>query len=320
MAKPVISLDGIELNLHKFLMETNDLRGKNWDMSKYGFSNTTAANRMESGTFAEMICTFAVEHAPRDRAYIWPLCPLKKLHLPSQNFVGTKLEWLEGECELCDEQEVRRKFWDEQTKSFAERFPKMVPFLESPDDANSIAKNVTFVCYICNTPGVKWAPNGPGKPCCKHCLSAAGQKDGDIVFRRLVGSQVRRERMVTQFLVDLGLSASCDFEILIPGNTRDFDFLKPDMILHSLRIAIELDNNPPRANSQNWHLVSDGIEDDKHRDSILRSLGWRVLRVRQPNWPTEKDWPWRIETESQSPIKLGNLIFGEISRFIGEKS
>lgn len=76
--------------------------------------------------------------------------------------------------------------------------------------------------------------------------------------------------------------------------------VKPDLVLPDDKVAIELDLGG-RLRS---HEAPDTVAQDQHRDRALNDVGWRVLRIRQPGWPTEGSWPWRIETMSRSPRVL----------------
>ena len=111
---------------------------------------------------------------------------------------------------------------------------------------------------------------------------------------------------------EFGIEVSGVHGIVARRGTYIRPVIKPDLVLPELRVAVELDNAADNPWRRNNHDTADGMADDRRRDSLLWDLGWRVLRVRRPDQTTFDDWPWRIETVSQSPKKVAALVLAQL--------
>ncbi len=110
-----------------------------------------------------------------------------------------------------------------------------------------------------------------------------------------------------------GVDVRTDLGIVIPQRLIVIDgafgayplpAIKPDFILVGERVAIELDQ---RGRGNN-HAHAAHVRQDVSRDLALAAVGWRCLRIRQPDMPTIASWPWRIETNSTSSTVIANAV------------
>ena len=143
---------------------------------------------------------------------------------------------------------------------------------------------------------------------CIWCRESKGRLPGQIVPRRGGGDAVKLEAELARSLQALGIATLTDHGVVTERGTYVRAVIKPDALLPALRVAVELDNAPGKGRWPNNHDTPAGFEDDRQRDQLLAELGWQVLRIRRPDQPTDGDWPWRVETISQSPRKLAGLV------------
>lgn len=292
--------------LCSFLLDSDELFGRRWD--GYGMSTTTVVNYMGMGPWAEMITDFALEYAPHDRIYTWPLCPMRKRHTSPELFRGTKVEWLQSQCSVCERQMASREAWLATVPTFAEQYPELVEHLDNQADAESRAQMVAFRCASCGRRGTPWSPRSGGIPTCTRCLATQGQAPGEPVPRRGGGESTRIEAKVAAALRQRGFDVATNLGVVVREGSYYRDVIKPDLLIPRLRIAIEIDTGVDSDFHENRHMTQGGADDDMLRDQLLAELGWRVLRVREPGSPVRSTWPWRIETSSSSETRLAELI------------
>ena len=297
--------------IRRFLNDTDELFGRRW--TGYGMSTTTVVNHMDRGPWSELITDMALEYAPIDRVYRWPLCPKRRKHTSLELFRGTKIAWAQSGCATCERQEASREAWRAGLPTFGQQYPDLVEYLDQPDDAHSRGEMVTFRCADCGRGGIRWSPRAGGSPRCTRCVATDGRPVGDTVPRRGGGDPAHIERKVAEALSILGVVAAADLGIVVPEGNYPQDVIKPDLVIQPIRVAIEIDLGSHSVYHRNRHMTEAGERDDANRDQLLASLGWWVLRVREPSAPTQGDWPWRVETTSSSASKIAALIASALS-------
>ncbi len=298
--------------LADFLLTSSVLSEKAW--SGGTMSSGRVAALLGADNFSHAVCDYAAQHAPVDRVYVWPICPIGKRHRHQDYFRGTRVEWLTGECPVCRASAARYREWVRAAPTFRERHPDAVQYLADPADAESRAGVVEFACTKCGE-AMSWSPRSTSPPCCSWCQGGGGALPGDLVIRSGGGKPVRFEAELAVELTKFGFSASGGHGIVTKRGTYIVPVIKPDIVLPEQKVAIEVDNTVSNTWVQNRHDDPDGTADDQHRDQLLGDVGWAVLRIRRPEQPSEGDWPWRVETRSQSPRTVASLIVTALEKY-----
>lgn len=312
MDRQTHTLETVTAALHTFLADSDQLTQKSWRLGS-GVSSSTVVRLLGPGHFTNILCDFAAQHAPEERTYRWGLCPMRQRHQPEDYFVGTKGQWLAGSCPKCEQKAVRRQAWLEQLPTFEQEHPHLVDYLFDKADAQSRGELVSFVCAECGSGPMRWSPRAAGVPTCSWCKVAQGHEPGAAVPRDGGGEHVRFEHDLADALNSLGYSATTTMGVLVPKGSYFTPVIKSDILLLDARIAIEVDH-VGGYRVANTHDTPEGTMDDKLRDELLDSVGWRTLRIRRPDQAADGSWPWRVETTSSAPKKVAQLIDDELRR------
>lgn len=316
MPHPKMPVETIVSAVDSFIARTSELTTKAWKDLALPVSSTTVTKYLGGGTFSLGICEYASKHAPDAKMYVWPICPRGKRHETNDYFMGTPVDWKDGQCAVCTTKEDRYQGWLDEQPTFASKHPHLVPYLFHPEDAQSRG-HVQFRCSECQQHAGAWSPDFGPVPVCSVCRACGDAQPGDLVARGGGGSRVKLEEELTKALCELGLEADNTVGIVTKRGSYCVPVVKPDVVLPALRIAVELDNSPTSGYSLNRHDTASGIADDQLRDQVLADVGWRTLRIRRPDQAVENDWPWRVETTSQSARKLAALV-GAACELAGE--
>ncbi len=273
-----------------YMKTSGDVRPRAWDRA------CVAAGLPVHGTLTKYIgdgrgplqlfTDYATQYAPNDRTLLWSLCPDGVLHGgDSRGWTGTVIERAASRCEVCREQARRAEERVLARAAWEASLPPLGGLMPRPGGGQAIALDRAL---------------------------------GDALVVR--GLEVRSDLGVR---IPLDRDYPWSYHPFIGQSADDpwrpwpLPALKPDLVLPDLRVAIELDNTS--GSSDRWrgftnrHHTSDGVADDQARDAVLGEFGWRVLRVRRPDAPTVGDWPWRVETTSQSARILAQLIIEALS-------
>lgn len=299
-----VTRDEVVRALDAFIDSSSELTNKAWAGP---MSSGTVASHVGGVNFSRTVCDYAAEHAPDGKVFVWSICPRGERHKTEFLFRGTRRDWLAGDCPRCQDLARWREQAKEATPTFRQLHPNLVAYLADPADADSRGELVGFVCSRCGEQ-IPWSPRYKGLPMCIWCRDSKGRLPGQMVLRRGGGDDVQLEEDLAVAIGTLGFTIVADHGIVTERNTYVRAVIKPDILLPALRVAVELDNSPPSGHRPNNHDSLSGIDDDQRRDRLLGGLGWRVLRIRRPDQPTDGAWPWRVETTSQSPRKLADLV------------
>ena len=299
-------------SLNFFLKSTSELTDKAWKQLLIKISTTTVVNRMGFESFSHLVCNYASENAPDAKVYVWPICPNGKRHNLVDYFKGTRSQWSSDNCLKCSISEKHKQERLELQPTFATKYPHLVPFLVDSSNADSKDHMVRFMCSVCAKPDCPWSPSWGPVPTCSWCQARNGALPGETVKRLGGGAPVKLEKELHLELLTLGIDANSDLGIVTKQDTYIVPIIKPDIVIPNLKIVIELDNSPTSLYSLNRHSTKDGATDDKLRDLLLSDLNWKTLRIRRPDQEVDGSWPWRVETNSQSPRKLAKLVYEKI--------
>jgi hypothetical protein len=324
MARAQFSDDEVRTALARFVHKSDDLR-----VTTYTATNPLGSpsahiitTRLPGKNFEEVVTLFAIEHGSPGRLYRWSTCPNGFKHLreaAGSQIFATIADRAALRCGHCEANRSREAERIASLPTFAEKFPGAVPWLADSTDAAARGKLVTFRCSRCDDDNVRWSPSSDHSPLCYYCKTVGTAAPGDLVPRRGGGEQVQLETDLAAALHDLYKMATLTESgivvergaILIEGRrgVHSLPVIKPDVLLPSHRVAVEVD----LGGYDYSHHDGRDVRQDRERDQALNNVGWRVLRIREPGAPVIGEWPWRIETKSRNPTVLASLIAKSIS-------
>ena len=314
---PRYSDDDIANAVQQFVRDTNDYRLDTYrDLAhQHGWpSSATIISRLGTDNFATALLPTVRATQPGDVVSRWSNCPRQAKHLPDVVFDFSVEDFDTSTCRYCEVNDVKRAAYIASLPRFADAHPYAVKYLTDPGQADQRGGYVDFSCITCAASPTRWAPSVDTVPTCHSCRSVNGAKPGDLIERTGGGDPVQLEAAIASKLSDSrGLEVRCDRGIVIVQgaitvsnemSSYPVPAIKPDIVLAEQRIAIELDQR----GRWNSHATIQHIRQDIERDHALAAVGWRCLRIREPDMPTIGSWPWRYETTSTSPTTIANAI------------
>ncbi len=329
----------VEAVVQQFVGESDDLRQVTYN-KKAGRrawpSHVTIAKHSDRGdTFFEVAHSAGVEFGG-DREFVWPTCPLGELSHFTETSSGEKRyekmtaqQWQARSdsrtCGPCAERYEERREAQEADSAriallptFREALPDVVEHLFDPLDADTKYEpwpnRFGGKCHLCfdRVSASDWDPGAnldADPPTCRYCKATNGQPPGSLIDRAGGGTRVALEQTLARAIAERGYPAWKGVAIVVPQGSYLVPAIAPDIVIPSLHLAIELDNSKQ---PKNQHMTPDGVADDQKRDGLLEDFGWEVIRVRRPDAPIDRSWPWRVETTSVSPNVIANLIVAKM--------
>jgi hypothetical protein len=316
--RKTVSNDGILAALIEFVQVSDDLRATAYSAleRRHAWPSVTLPISRFKQPFGDTVWKIAQQHGDPTRVYRWATCPNGKKHAALSQIYSTIPERLTGECADCDAYRARREAELATLPTFAEAHPYAVQWLADPADATSKQKLVTFHCDRCGDTNVRWRPSPDSSPRCHYCRTVGDAQPGDLIPRKGCGDHVKLEHdLAVALATEHGLRCVTDQgvvirkrAIMIDGSFGDKPYplpaVKPDLALPDRRVAIELDFDGRYLS----HSHPREVRQDRERDAALAEVGWRVLRLREPDAPTDGAWPWKVVTTSRSPKRLAGLV------------
>ncbi len=207
--------------------------------------------------------------------------------------------------------------------TIAELHPDLVERLSNPADAAVAASR--WVEWRCpagvethRTWGAPAEHVASEKIYCGQCRAKAKfysqHRPGDVIPARSSKAAAKIEEGAAAALAELMPTVGVRrlASIVLPPTSGYFSMysITPDVILESLKVAIEIDGGDGSGRSR--HDSPEGVADDETRDRLLSELGWRVLRVRHPNAAPICSSATVVRTKTSSSRVMAALVFDAV--------
>lgn len=266
---------------------------------------------------------FIANNGITDKEYTFWVCQNDNQHNGGVKFTPAQLK---EECPTCKTGKELSLTWWQWHKTHS-HLTKNIKNLHKIEIGVTPKWEIQWMCFNenCNQP-IKWSPwtkteEGEWEVkteeayCVTHFwVNKSTESKYDGLVKRETKHKSVHEKKIANSLKTKGFKVETEYSFLVPETMFKNGVLAPDILLPDLKVAIEYDLDGYNFKDIT-HASIEGAAKDLWRDSILADLGWKVLRIREPYFPTLSNWPWRIDINHEwSRGRLVEEIMRELQK------